>query len=85
MSEWLQINPEVLKYLFYGLKSKLFPRGGRTQTPRLLNLYAHEEDRPFDDPPLPRCARGVPRARSSQVGTLKPRSCISTTLANPNG
>jgi hypothetical protein len=32
MSEWLQINPEVLKYLFYGLKSKLFLQGGRTQT-----------------------------------------------------
>ena len=36
----------------------------------------HEEGRPFDDPPLPRYARGVPRAGSSQVGTLKPRSCV---------
>jgi len=28
----------------------------------------------FNDPPLPRSARGVPQARSSQVSTLKPRS-----------
>ena len=40
---------------------------------------AHEEGRPFDDPPLPRYARGVPQAGSSQVSTLKPHSCISIT------
>ena len=43
----------------YGCMTKVFPS-------------VHEEGRPFDDPPLPRCARGVPQARSSQVGTQKP-------------
>ena len=37
-------------------------------------LHLREEDQPFDAPPLPRCARGVPQAEASQVGTLKPRS-----------
>ena len=42
----------------------------------ISNYFHHvrEEDRPFDAPPLPRCARGVPQAGASQVGTLKPRS-----------
>ncbi|KAJ7936529.1 hypothetical protein B0H13DRAFT_2303567 [Mycena leptocephala] len=40
----------------------------------ILFLHVREEDRPFDAPPLPRCARGVPQAGASQVRTLKPRS-----------
>jgi hypothetical protein len=52
------------------------PRGDNIDT-------AQEEDRPFDDPPLPCCARGVPQTGPSQVGTLKPRSCIYAVL-NPN-
>ena len=41
---------------------------------------AHEEGWPFDDPPLPHCAWGVPRTGSSQVSTLKPCSCIDDKL-----
>jgi hypothetical protein len=33
-----------------------------------------EGDQPFNAPPLPRWARGVPQAGAFQVGTLKPRS-----------
>ena len=38
------------------------------------SLGLREDDPPFVLPPLPRCARGVPRAGSTQAGTLKPRS-----------
>ena len=37
------------------------------------SLGLREDDPPFALPPLPRCARGVPRAGSTQAGTLKPR------------
>ncbi|KAJ6572503.1 hypothetical protein DFH09DRAFT_1277426 [Mycena vulgaris] len=37
-------------------------------------LRVREVDRLFEAPPLPHCARGVPQAGASQVGTLKPRS-----------
>ena len=38
------------------------------------SLGLREDDPPFVLPPLPRYARGVPRAGSTQAGTLKPRS-----------
>ena len=49
------------------------------ECPGPLFLNAQEEGGPFNDPPLPRYARGVPQAGSSQVSTLKPHSCISIT------
>jgi len=49
----------------------------RHNNSKLCTWLWHEEGRPFNDPPLPHYAQGVPQTGSSQVGTLKPRSCSS--------
>jgi hypothetical protein len=49
------------------------------ERPGPLFLNAQEEGGPFNDPPLPRYAQGVPQAGSSQVGMLKPCSCVFIT------
>jgi hypothetical protein len=68
------LKKEIICFLFS--KRKLFGRDVKTTTilSRHVAVTAHEEGRPFDDPPLPRCTRKVPEP-GHPIGTLKPRSC----------